>query len=52
MTNIYIAEKAKNATNHEVLLINRIRVTFKKNIKELQNEANIFIKNVAYNTSV
>lgn len=30
-----LAKKAKDATNHEVLLINRIRVTFKKNIREL-----------------
>lgn len=40
------AEKARTATNHEIILQNRIRVTFKKNIKELASEANIFVKNV------
>jgi len=43
------AEKARNATNHEVILQNRIRVAFKRNIKDLQPEANIFVKNVPNN---
>lgn len=32
--------------NHEILLQNRIRVSFKKNIRELQPEANMIVKNV------
>lgn len=43
------AEKARNETNHQVILQNRIRVTFKKNIKDLNPEANIFVKNVPSN---
>ncbi len=43
---IKLAEKARTATNHEIILQNRIRVTLKKNIKELDPEANIFVKNV------
>ena len=43
------AETARNATNHEVILQNRIRVAFKRNIKDLQPEANIFVKNVPNN---
>lgn len=43
---LILAEKARQATNHEVILENRIRVTFKKNIKELNPDANIFVKNV------
>lgn len=45
------AEKARAATNHEVILQNHIRVTFKKNIKELSTEANIFVKNIPNNVN-
>lgn len=40
------AEKARQAINHQVILQNRLRVTFKKDIKSLSNESNIFVKSV------
>lgn len=40
------AEKAKAAINHKVILQNRLRVTFKKDIKALSTEANLFVKSV------
>lgn len=38
------AETAKNNSNHEYVLSNPIRVTWKKNIKELNALSNVFIK--------
>lgn len=40
------AENAKTNSNHEYILSNPIRVTWKKNLKELSTEFNIFIKNL------
>jgi polyadenylate-binding protein len=44
--NIRDAENAKTNSNHEYILSNPIRVTWKKNLRELSTEFNIFIKNL------
>lgn len=44
--NLRDAENAKLNSNHEYILSNPIRVTWKKNFKELSSESNIFVKNL------
>jgi len=44
--NLKDAENAKINCNHKVILQNQIRVTWKKNIRELSSENNIFVKNL------
>jgi len=46
------AENAKNNSNHQHILSNPIRVTWKKNTKELSAESNIFVKNLDENVTV
>jgi len=50
--NLKDAETAKNNSNHEYILSNPIRVTWKKNIKELSKESNIHIKNLESGVTV
>lgn len=45
--NLQDAEKAKNECNHQCILSNPIRVTWKKNLRDLATDStNIFIKNL------
>jgi len=46
------AETAKHNSNHEYILSNPIRVTWKKNLKELNALSNIFIKNLDTSVTV
>jgi len=50
--NLRDAETAKNNSNHEYILSNPIRVTWKKNLKELNALSNIFIKNIDSSVTV
>ena len=47
-----IQKKAINVRNHVILLINRIRAFFENIIKELSNEAEIYIKNIPCNKNI
>lgn len=50
--NLRDAETAKNNSNHEYILSNPIRVTWKKNLKELNALSNIFIKSLDESVTV
>jgi len=44
--NVVDAKNAKLQTNHSIILSKPIRITWKKHLKEMSAENNIFIKNV------
>lgn len=50
--NLRDAENAKLNSNHEYILSNPIRVTWKKNFKELSADSNIFVKNLDLSVTV
>jgi len=45
--NVTDAKNAKSSTNHTVILTRPIRITWKKSIKEMSIEHNVFVKNIA-----
>jgi polyadenylate-binding protein len=44
--NLRDAENAKTNANHEKILNNPIRVTWKKNIRDMNPDANVFVKDL------
>jgi len=42
----FLAEAARINANHEVILKKPIRVTWKKNFRDLDKEANVYIRNI------
>lgn len=46
------AETAKIHANHEKILIKPIRVAWKRSIRDLDGQANVFIKNIDATVSV
>lgn len=49
--NVTDAKNAKNGNNHLVILTKPIRITWKKSIKELAQDLNLFVKNVPQDLS-
>jgi len=49
--NVVDAKNARQQTNHSVILSRPIRITWKKHIKEMAVENNIFVKNIPKNTT-
>jgi len=50
--NLKDAENAKNLSNHDKILNNPMRVTWKKNVREMNPEANVFVKNLDESVTV
>ena len=48
---LILAKNAKQATNHSIILTKPIRISWKKHLKEMSSENNIFVKNVNKNVS-
>jgi len=49
--NVSDAKNAKQSTNHSTILTKPIRISWKKHLKEISAENNIFVKIVSKNVS-